>query len=87
MDAKTMTRMLRDTAEAMERLACGEAGLLDNSDTAADVAALLMEVLAIAQLIEDETGTRVSRISDTDIESLTAGWMEQADKVAERRGE
>jgi len=82
-----MTKLLSDTAEAMERLACGEAGSLDNSDTATDVAAMLMEVLAIAQLLEDETGLRVSQIGDDELEDTVKGWLDAADKVAANRGE
>lgn len=82
-----MTRLLRDTAEAMERLACGEAGSLDNSDTAADVAAMLMEVQCIAQLLEDETGKRFTRVDDDEMEDTVKGWFDTADKVAANRGE
>lgn len=87
MDAKTMTRLLRDAAEAMERLACGEDGLMDESDTARDVAALLVEVQSLAQLMEDETSKRFTRLNDDEIEDTVMGWFEAADKVAACRGE
>lgn len=87
MDAKTMTRLLRDAAEAMERLACGDDGLMDASDTARDVAALLVEVQALAQLCEDESGRRFTRLDDSEIESMVDGWYDEAGKVADRHGE
>lgn len=87
MDAKTMTRLLRDAAEAMERLACGEDGLMDESDTARDVAALLVEVQSLAQLCEDETGRRFTRLDDSDLEVMVDSWFDEAGKVAARHGE
>jgi len=87
MDMKTMTRLLRDAQEAVERLACGEDGLLDNTDTAADVVAMLVEVQALAQLVEDETNRRFTRLDDSEIENVVDGWFDEAGKVAARHGE
>lgn len=87
MDAKTMTRLLRDAQEAIERLACGEAGLLDNNDTAADVAAMLVEVQALAQLVEDETNRRFTRLDDTEIEDVVDGWFSSVAFVEGRMGD
>jgi len=87
MDAKTMTRLLRDAAEAMERLACGEHGMMDESDTYQSVAEMLVEVQCLAQLMEDETGKRFTRLDDDEIEDTVKGWLEAADKVAAHRGE
>lgn len=87
MDAKTMTRLLSDAAEAMERLACGEGGLMDTTDTYQTVAAMLVEVQCIATLMEDETGKRFTRLDDDQIEDTVKGWFEAADKVAACRGE
>lgn len=87
MDAKEMTRLLRDAAEAIERLTCGDDGLLCMTDTAVDVAALLAEVQAIAQVCEDETGRRFTRLDDSEIEDMVNGWFDEACAVAERHGE
>jgi hypothetical protein len=87
MDAKTMTRLLRDTAEVMERLACGDGGMMDEGDTYQTVAEMLVEVQSIAQLLEDETGKRFTRLDDDELEDTVKGWLDAADKVAACRGE
>jgi len=86
MDMKTMTRLLRDAQEALEFLAGGEDGMLNNADTATDVAAMLVEVQALAQFVEDETGRRFTRLNDSEIENVVNGWFD-ASKVAARHGE
>jgi len=87
MDMKTMTRLLREAQEAVERLACGEEGMLDNADTAQDVADLLIEAQALAQLVEDETNRRFTRLDDSEIEDVVNEWFESASQVGSRRGE
>jgi hypothetical protein len=52
-----------------------------------DIASLLSEVQAIAQLCEDETGRRFTRLTESEVEDMVQGWADQADKVDARRGE
>ena len=82
-----MTRLLRDTVEVMERLACGNGGMMDEGDTYQAVAEMLVEVQCIAQLLEDETGKRFTRLDDDELEDTVKGWLDAADKVAANRGE
>jgi len=87
MHLKALTCLLREANEAIERLACGESGMLDTLDTASDVAEFLAEVQALAQLVEDETSRRMTRLDDSEIENMVAGWFDEADAVDERHGE
>lgn len=88
MDANELKGHLSDAAEALEMLAGGESGLMHNADNAKSVAAMLMEVLAIAQLVCDELGVAsVDSVGDEAVEDLVDGWYETAAKVDARHGE
>lgn len=87
MDTSTMARLLREVAEGLERLAGGEDGLMHDGDNAPSVAELLVEVQAIAKLVEDETGRRFTRLDGSEIEDVVNGWYDDVEKVAARRGE
>ena len=47
----------------------------------------LIEAQALAQLVEDETNRRFTRLDDSEIEDVVNGWFEESGKVAARRGE
>jgi hypothetical protein len=86
-DYAKLTAALQEAGEALERLACGERGLLPNDTNGHDIAALLVEVQRIAELVEDETNRRMTRLDDSEIEDVIDGWLDAADKVDSRRGE
>lgn len=52
-----------------------------------DVAEFLEACQTVAQLMEDETARRFTRLDMGEIEDAVDGWLESADKVAARRGE
>ena len=42
---------------------------------------------ALAQLVEDETNRRFTRLDDSEIEDVVNEWFESASQVSSRRGE
>lgn len=87
MNAKQLTEALREMAESLERLACGDDGLMDTTDTHRDVAALLVEMQDVVQLVEDEAGGRFTRLTDDELEDMARGWFHAASMVGVRHGE
>jgi hypothetical protein len=84
---KRLTKMLGEAQEALEMLAGGEAGMLDEGTTRDDIAGLLMAVQDVASFFEDEMGEGLTAADDTDIEDTVDGWLDEASKVDARRGE
>jgi hypothetical protein len=83
-----ITKMLGEAQEALEMLAGGEAGMLDEGTSAQDIAELITAVQDMSSFLEDEIGTRrLSRVDDREIENTVDCWLEQATKVDARRGE
>jgi hypothetical protein len=80
--------MLGEAQEALEMLAGGEAGMLDEGTTDADIAELITAVQEMASFLEDEVGSRrLSRVDDSEIENTVDCWLDTAAKVDARRGE
>lgn len=83
-----LTKMLGEAQEALEMLAGGEAGMLDEGTTRDDIAELIVAVQDMASFLEDEIGSRrLSRVDDSEIENTVDCWLETAAKVDARRGE
>jgi hypothetical protein len=83
-----LTKMLGEAQEALEMLAGGEAGMLDEGTTDADIAELITAVQEMASFLEDEIGSRrLSRVDDSEIENTVDCWLDTAAKVDARRGE
>jgi hypothetical protein len=83
-----LTKMLGEAQEALEMLAGGEAGMLDEGTTAADIVELITAVQEMASFLEDEVGSRrLSRVDDSEIENTVDCWLDTAAKVDARRGE
>lgn len=84
---KRLTKMLGEAQEALERLAGGEAGMLDEGTTARDISELLIAVQDMTGFLEDELGSRLTRADDSEIEDMADCWLDTAAKVDARRGE
>jgi hypothetical protein len=81
MTIKQLTAKLADVTEALEHLACGDSGLMDNGTTSDDVIAMLDEVYSLVNFCEDELGTRLTRAGDGLIKDTVEGWFNSADKT------
>jgi hypothetical protein len=91
-DFNRLTKMLGEAQEALEMLAGGEAGLLDNGTTASDIAELVEAVQDMASFLEHEIGTyigkrRLENFTAVEVEDTVQGWLDEADAVDTRRGE
>jgi hypothetical protein len=87
-DFKRLTKMLEETQTALEMLAGGEAGMLEEGTTRDDIAELIMAVQDMSSFLEDEIGVRrLSRADDSEIENTVDCWLDTASKVDARRGE
>ena len=86
---KRLTKMLGEAQEALEMLAGGEAGMLDEGTTREDIAELIVAVQDMASFLEDEVGSRLTSryVDDQLIEDVAAKWLDTAAKVDARRGE
>lgn len=84
---KRLTKMIGEAQEALEMLAGGEAGMLDEGTTAADICDLLEAVYDITNFLEDELGARLTRTDDREVEDMVECWLDAAAKVDARRGE
>jgi hypothetical protein len=82
-----LTKMLGEAQEALEMLAGGEAGMLDEGTTVSDITALLDAVNDMAEFLEGELGSRLTRTDDREIEDMVECWLDTASKVDARRGE
>lgn len=87
MNARQLIKGLRDMAETLERLAQGDDGMLDEGTTQADIAEMLTEMQTIAELVEDEVGTRFTRADDSELEGMVQDWFHHAALVPSRHGE
>jgi hypothetical protein len=79
--------MLGEAQEALEMLAYGEAGMLDEGTTRDDIAELIVAVQDMASFLEDEMNEGLTAAHHTDIEDTVDGWLDEASKVDARRGE
>lgn len=84
---KRITKMLGEAQEALEMLAGGEAGMLEEGTQAIDIHEMILAVQGMARMLEDELGTRLSRAGDHEIEDMVDCWLDTASKVDARRGE
>jgi hypothetical protein len=85
---KRLTKMLEEAQTALEMLAGGEAGMLDEGTSAQAIAELIMAVQDMSSFLEDEIGARrLSRADDSEIENTVDSWLDTASKVDARRGE
>jgi hypothetical protein len=82
-----LTKMLTEAQEALEMLAGGEAGMLDEGTTSQDISELVIAVQDMHSFLEDEFGEPLTRVKDSEIEDMADGWLETASKVDARRGE
>lgn len=84
-----LTKMLGEAQEALEMLAGGEAGMLDEGTTRDDIAELIVAVQDMASFLEDEVGSRLTSryVDDQLIEDVAGNWLDTAAKVDARRGE
>lgn len=82
-----ITRLLAEAQEALEMLAGGEAGMLDEGTTTQNVADMIDAVRDMAGFLEDEFGTRLTRTNDLESQDMVQCWFETAAKVDARRGE
>jgi hypothetical protein len=89
MNFKTLAKHLTEASEAIERLSCGEDGMLPDGTTAHDVLELMEVCQTVAKLIEDESGNRIrfTRLNASEIEDVINVWYAAADNIAARRGE
>lgn len=86
MTIQELTKAIQDMTETLDRLACGDAGLLDNDANADDVAELLSAVSELVEVVEDDLGTRLTRAGHCQIEDMTARWFADAEKALTVRG-
>jgi hypothetical protein len=84
---KRIAKMLGEAQEALEMLAGGEAGMLDEGTTAGDISELIEAVQDMAGMLEDELVEGLSRAGDHEIEDMVDCWLDTASKVDARRGE
>lgn len=84
---KRIAKMLGEAQEALEMLAGGEAGMLEEGTKAIDIHEMILAVQDMAGMLEDELGTRLSRAGDNEIEDMVDCWLDAAAKVDARRGE
>lgn len=84
---KRIAKMLGEAQEALEMLAGGEAGMLDEGTTAGDINELIEAVQDMADMLEGELGRRLSRADNYEIEDMVGCWLDAAAKVDARRGE
>lgn len=84
-----ITKLLAEAQEALEMLAGGEAGMLDEGTTRDDIAGMIDAVQDMTSFLEDEFGSRLNSryVGDREIEDMVDGWLETAAKVDARRGE
>lgn len=82
-----IAKMLREAQEALEMLAGGEAGMLEEGTKASDISEMILAVQDMAGMLTDELGTRLSAVDDREIEDMVACWLDVAAKVDARRGE
>lgn len=82
-----LAKMLGEAQEALEMLAGGESGMLDEGTTVHDITALLDAVNDMAGFLEGELGSRLTRTDDREVEDMVECWMDTASKVDARRGE
>jgi len=71
-----ITRMLKDATEALDRLACGESGLLPKGTTRDDIVELFEAVQSLADLANDELDGEFEDAKPTDLEDMVSGWFE-----------
>lgn len=86
---KRLTKMLGEAQEALEMLAGGEAGMLEEGTTRDDIAELITAVQDMTSFLEDEFGSRLTSryVADREIGDVVDNWLETAAKVDARRGE
>jgi hypothetical protein len=87
MNFKTLAKHLTEASEAIERLSCGEDGMLPDGTTEGDVCDLFEAVTNMASFLEDELGSRLTRTDDREVEDMVECWFQTASKVDARRGE
>lgn len=86
-EMEKITRLLGEAQEALEYLADGEAGMLQNGTTAQNVADIIDAVRDMAGFLEDEFCRRLTRTDDLETQDIVLGWFETAAQVDARRGE
>lgn len=84
---RKLAMRLSEAQEALEMLAGGESGMLDEGTTFHDITVLLDAVNDMAGFLEDELGSRLTRTDDREVEDMVECWMDTASKVDARRGE
>jgi hypothetical protein len=84
---KRLTKMLEEAQCQLEELSSGEAGMLDEGTTSEDIASLILAVQDMTSFLEDELGSRLTRVNDAEIEDMAVCWLDTASKVDARRGE
>jgi hypothetical protein len=73
---KKAQRLLMSIQETMERLALGEAGLLEKDVKADDIVRLIDAVRDVAEMVEIELGVKsITKTDDRDIARMALGWM------------
>lgn len=82
-----ITKLLGEAQEALEMLAGGEAGMLDEGTTVMNIADMIDAVRDMAGFLEDEFGSRLTRTNDLETQDMVQCWFDTADKVDARRGE
>lgn len=82
-DLAQLTKRIIAAREELESLSVG----YTIDATAADVAEFLEACQSVAQMIEDETARRFTRLDMSELEEVVDWWMDEAGKVAARRGE
>lgn len=86
---KRIAKLLGEAQEALEMLAGGEAGLLEDGTTRDDIAELIVAVQDMTSFLEDEFGSRLTSryVADREIKEVVDNWLDTAAKVDARRGE
>ena len=73
---KKAQQLLMSIQETMERLALGEAGLLESGVKADDIVRLIDAVRDVAEFVEIELGVKsITKTDDRDIARMALGWM------------